>query len=178
VPLLVRFQFRSLDNSTICEERDIQWNIDLDPKLFDPTPPEGYADETPKPPAMQDQVREIVAALKIYTQASGGCYPARDVHNLDTTEDLCRLLGVREWPGGKKDGNAGIAARAIPGFEHMGHLRAYNSDAAYYGKTVGPADKDKVLLRWKLDDGRYEVIFGDLRAETVTAERLRALEGK
>jgi hypothetical protein len=26
--------------------------------------------------------------------------------------------------------------------------------------------------------GRYEVIFGDLRAETVTAERLRALEAK
>jgi hypothetical protein len=47
---------------------------------------------------------------------------------------------------------------------------------AYYGKTVGPQDKDKVLLRWKLDDGRYEVIFGDLRAEAVTAERLRALE--
>ncbi len=49
---------------------------------------------------------------------------------------------------------------------------------AYYGQTVGPKDKDKVLLRWKLDDGRYEVIFGDLRAETVTAERLHKLEGK
>ena len=47
-----------------------------------------------------------------------------------------------------------------------------------YGNTVGPKDKGKVLLRWKLDDGRYEVIFGDLRAETVTAERLLALEGK
>jgi len=43
---------------------------------------------------------------------------------------------------------------------------------------VGPSDKDKVLLRWMLEDGRYEVIFGDLRTETVTAERLRALEGK
>jgi hypothetical protein len=44
--------------------------------------------------------------------------------------------------------------------------------------TVGPSDKDKVLLRWKLDDGRYEVIFGDLRFETVTAQRLHDLEGK
>ena len=43
--------------------------------------------------------------------------------------------------------------------------------------TVGPGDKDKLLLRWKLDDGRYEVIFGDLRSETVTAKRLHALEG-
>jgi len=31
---------------------------------------------------------------------------------------------------------------------------------------------------WKLDDGRYEVILGDLRSETMTAERLHALEGK
>jgi len=51
-------------------------------------------------------------------------------------------------------------------------------DAMYYGKTVRPGDKDKILARWKLDDGRYEVIYGDLRAETVTAESLRALERK
>ena len=51
-------------------------------------------------------------------------------------------------------------------------------DVAYYGTTVRLNDKDKVLLRWRLDDGRYEVIFGDLRSETVTAERLHALEGK
>ena len=38
----------------------------------------------------------------------------------------------------------------------------------------GPSD----TAHWQLDDGRYEVIFGDLRAETVTAERLRALEAK
>jgi len=178
LPLFVRMQFKGLDTSTTCEDRDIEWNIDLDPKLFDATPPEGYTDDTPKPPALEDQVRDIVAAMKIYAQASGGCYPAKDVHSLDTTEDLCMLLGVREWPGGKKDGNAGIAAKAIPGFEQMGRIRAYNPDAAYYGKTVGLKDKDRVLLRWKLDDGRYEVIFGDLRAETVTAEQLRALEGK
>jgi hypothetical protein len=60
----------------------------------------------------------------------------------------------------------------------MERIRTYNPDAAYYGKTVGPSDKDKVLFRWKLDDGRYQVIFGDLRAETVTAERLHELEGK
>ena len=77
LPLFVRYQFRSLDNSTVCEDSDIQWNIDLDPKLFDPTPPEGYTDDTPKPPSLEDQVRDIVAAMKIYAQASGGCYPAK-----------------------------------------------------------------------------------------------------
>jgi hypothetical protein len=60
----------------------------------------------------------------------------------------------------------------------IAYILTKNPDAAYYGKTVGPKDKDKVLMRWKLDDGRYQVIFGDLRAEKATAERLRALEGK
>jgi len=52
-----------------------------------------------------------------------------------------------------------------------------DADAAYYGKTVGPNDKDKVLLRWKREDGKYEVIFGDLRAETAILQEVRTLEG-
>jgi hypothetical protein len=62
------------------------------------------------------------------------------------------------------------------GFAWMNTIQRHNPDAAYYGKTVGPADKDKVLFRWKLEDGGYRVIYGDLRAETVTAERLKKIE--
>jgi hypothetical protein len=49
-------------------------------------------------------------------------------------------------------------------------------DLAYYGKTVTPKDADKVLMRWKLSDNEYRVIFSDLHAETVTAEKLAELE--
>jgi hypothetical protein len=49
-------------------------------------------------------------------------------------------------------------------------------DPAYYGQTVGPDDTNKVLLRWKLDDGQYRVIFGDLHADTVTADVIKELE--
>ena len=70
------------------------------------------------------------------------------------------------------------AASVAEGVTLLANITDFNSDHAYHGKTVGPNDKDKVLLCWKLDDGRYQVIFGDLRAETVTAEQLRALEGK
>jgi len=49
-------------------------------------------------------------------------------------------------------------------------------EPAYYGKTVTPKDADKVLLRWKVSDSEYRVIFGDLRAETVTPEKLAELE--
>jgi hypothetical protein len=33
-----------------------------------------------------------------------------------------------------------------------------------------------VLLRWKVSDNEYRVIFGDLHAETITVEKLAKLE--
>jgi hypothetical protein len=53
-----------------------------------------------------------------------------------------------------------------------------NPDVAYYGQTVEAKDKDKVLLRWQLDNGKYQVMYGDLRSEAVSPERLRELEAK
>ena len=49
-------------------------------------------------------------------------------------------------------------------------------DPAYYGKSVTPEDADQVLMRWKVSDNEYRVIFGTLKAETVTAEALAELE--
>ncbi len=49
-------------------------------------------------------------------------------------------------------------------------------DPAYYGEFVTPKDADLVLLRWKVSDNEYRVIFGDRHAETVTAEVLKELE--
>ncbi len=51
-----------------------------------------------------------------------------------------------------------------------------NKEPVYYGETVKPGDSNKVLLRWKLEDGQYRVILGDLTAETVTKETLKELE--
>lgn len=51
-------------------------------------------------------------------------------------------------------------------------------EPVYYGEVVGPADADKVLLRWKLLDTEYRVIYGNLTAETVSAEKLAELESQ
>ena len=49
-------------------------------------------------------------------------------------------------------------------------------EPVYYGQTVGPDDTDAVLLRWKVSDDEYRIIFGDLSVGNVTAEELAALE--
>ncbi len=49
-------------------------------------------------------------------------------------------------------------------------------DPMYYGENVTPADSDLILLRWRLDDGKYRVIFGDLDQKDVSAEQLAEWE--
>ena len=46
----------------------------------------------------------------------------------------------------------------------------------YYGENVTPEDSDAILLRWRLDDGKYRVIFGDLDQKDVTAQQLAEWE--
>lgn len=46
----------------------------------------------------------------------------------------------------------------------------------YYGKYVGSDDKNMILMHWRLDNGNYNVIFGDFRLKTVTAEELINLQ--
>jgi hypothetical protein len=49
-------------------------------------------------------------------------------------------------------------------------------EPVYYGESVGPDNADAVLLRWKVSDNQYRVIFGDLTTGNVSAERLAELE--
>jgi len=48
----------------------------------------------------------------------------------------------------------------------------------YFGDIVEQGDSEAVLMYWKLDDGRYEVIFGDLQVGTLTADELLKAQSK
>lgn len=56
-------------------------------------------------------------------------------------------------------------------------LTGEKKEPAYYGNVVTPQDTDKVLMRWRISDKEYRVVFGDLHAESVSPERLAQLEG-
>jgi len=51
-----------------------------------------------------------------------------------------------------------------------------DKEPVYYGESVGPDDTDAVLMRWKVSDDQYRVVFGDLLTSDVTAEELAELE--
>jgi hypothetical protein len=58
------------------------------------------------------------------------------------------------------------------------YLLGKGKETAYYGDTADPEDPNAVLMQWKLPDGRYRIIFGDLRERTVTAEELVKLQAR
>lgn len=181
LPVLACLKIKFQGISGTVRATDFQWNIDLNPTLFDTTPPKGYKDITPEPPSLEQQFSQITQALDIYAKESAGNYPREKKIYSIISFAFGQKLGINmlKQPTTEEEvEKMRKYAKVSEGFLRISELHDYNPDAAYYGKTVGPNDKDKVLLRWKLDDGRYAVIFGDLHTETVTAEKLRALEGK
>ena len=57
-----------------------------------------------------------------------------------------------------------------------GELVFQDKDVAYHGEVVTSDDSNLPLLRWKISDNEYRVIFGDLRIDDVRKEELIVLE--
>lgn len=179
LPALVEYQMeRPKAKMTM---HDFQWNEPLDDKLFDTKPPEGYADKTPKPPSVDEIAEHIREALTFYAEVMGGHYPrVKMVYGDVTMNELNEKLGLKHPLTEEQiKSDAYVKSlKATHGFAWINTILRDNADAAYHGKTVGPNDTDKVLLRWKLDDGGYHVIYGDLHGESVAAERLKEIESR
>ena len=62
----------------------------------------------------------------------------------------------------------------LPVFPQM--LATQQAEPVYHGDVVTPDDAELPLMQWKVSAGEYRVIFGDLHAETVTADVLAQLE--
>jgi outer membrane lipoprotein-sorting protein len=182
LPVLIRYEMKAAGISPMIRMADFRWNVDLDTKLFEPTPPAGYAEATRPATPVDEQVKKITKGLKLYAKYSGGHYPRVKMLYGDVTRDEFVKLSGAPYPprtdADLKDPRVKDVYDATWGFGTINSILRENADAVYHGRTVGPDDKDKVLFRWKLDDGSYEVIYGDLRAEAAPAGRLRSLEGK
>jgi hypothetical protein len=181
LPLRVEIDYGERGTEVLDE---FAWDLPTD-GWFDTKPPAKYEDKTPNAPHPDEVTESIVTGLKTYAKYCGNKYPRADkVYGDVTSEEMFRAAGltpptVRAAPDDELRRPEYVeCGNASRGFGWINHLQRHNAEAVYNGKTVGPDGKDKVLLRWKQDDGQYRVIFGDLRHETVDAERLKKLEGR
>jgi len=167
--------------------RDFQWDILVDAAEFEPAIPDDYTRLAGIPVKMPAATEEnAIKGLKLYADLSAN-YPVTpnwsDNHEwsaLEKSETPAAKRFKEETKGLTKDEKADRLADTLMPMHGLGRfcirLIREGKDSKYYGKTVNPKDADKVLMRWKVSDNEYRVIFGDLHAETVSREKLAELE--
>jgi len=169
---------------------DYQWDIPVDAGEFEPVIPEDFTSFPTggmKMPGMTEEA--AIEGLKFFAEITGQYpknlnmmnlmqefYAIRDSENL-TDAGLRLDEEVDRMP---KDEQIRKVMDLMRPVQSLGMfytaLVQDKKEPVYYGESVGPDNADAVLLRWKVSDDRYRVIFGDLSAEDVTAEELAELE--
>lgn len=167
---------------------DFQWDIPVVASDFEPVIPEDYTsmDNYEFPSRFEE---EALKGLRFFVEIFGH-YPekidqrslARECSSLRTSENLTdaglklqeemKLLDPEQSEQKAMDMSQPIQSIGV--FYKI--LVDIDRDTAYYGEMVGPEDADAVLLRWKVSDNEYRIIFGDLSVGNATAEELAELE--
>jgi hypothetical protein len=153
---------------------DFQWNPALSKDDFDFEIPSDYK-LLGKMEAPKNDEKSAIESLRAYANLTEGEYPSA----------MSYVTAIYEAENALQESRKGGAPTQdfFDKYSQIGDACAFyaelvegEKDPAYYGDEIGPSDFDKVLLRWRLDAGRYRVVYGDLRTEDVSAERLAELE--
>jgi outer membrane lipoprotein-sorting protein len=154
---------------------DFQWNVKLDPALFVPDIPPDYTSSEMNLPEVNEGT--AINALHLFAELTDGRYPgslALMTLMKEITEELTKKYGLRLI--GKLDDYTNAIQNILPVGSFYAQLVGAEKEAVYYGDSVTAENPEAVLLRWKISDGYYRVIFGDLTTSDVTAEQLAELE--
>jgi hypothetical protein len=168
-PVLIEREFSSDSGKVRISEvlKDFQWNPVLSKKDFQFEVPDHYG--TMDFGETHDDEKGAIEGLRAYAKLTGGRYPGDPAFDTAASEmraDRDRLQEKGEW--GPEDIKEFFKIRGLSVF--YSSLVEDGVEVEYFGSTVRATDFDKVLMRWRLDDGRWRVIYGDLRAETIEAE--------
>jgi outer membrane lipoprotein-sorting protein len=153
---------------------NFQWNQKLESELFAVDHPPGYSPLLPKSPELTDDqlARKVSDALRFYAELNGGKYPqVKTIYGDVTLAKLRELSGINlSNPAELWQNEAQLRAYhriedSAVAWEEITRIMKHDSSAQYHGLTVGPEEKDKILLKWRRTDGQHQLIFGDLRLD-------------
>ena len=166
-----------------------QWGIPVNASEFEPDIPADFtADQSDGTQMPSISAEGMIEALRIAAEFTGS-YPAS--LDVDAIQQLMKDIVSADTPAARqlreqlKNAGSPEAAAALNQerlmkimvmvtFTRM--LGIQQAEPLYHGDVVTPANAQLPLMRWKLSDTQYQVIFGDLHTETVTPEALAQLE--
>jgi hypothetical protein len=136
-----------------------QFGVQFTAHFFEPNIPEDY---TPT----------VINGLRLFSELADGRYPRRlnrgDIENeIGDEAQIQEAIAARRPPSGRY-GYDGIMRAAD--FFFMAVEKS--PDFAYYGARVTAQDSNRVLMYWNGPGLQYQVIWGDLRLETLSEDQL------
>ena len=153
-----------------------QWDIEIDPREFEPDIPDDY--KLVADVELSANEKSVVEGLAFFAEYADGKYPS-DMSAMTMTRELRAALlatfgGEPPWP--PKPGDEKRVFGLEMAIRFSAGLVMEDKDFAYYGNKVTAEFPHAVLMRWKIEDGKYRIIFADLTARDVTAGELAELE--
>jgi hypothetical protein len=128
----------------------------------------------------QDEASAI-EGLRTFAELADGNYPAQ-MNVMSLSRESGEIFGKKFGANKTKPSDEQVQELTAKAITMQAPVLFYTKlgqdgkDPAYYGKDVKAGDANTVLMRWKNSDGTYRVIYGDLSAENVTAEKLKEME--
>lgn len=154
---------------------DFQWNVELDPDLFVPDIPSDYTSTEMNLSEVDEGT--AINGLRLFAELSNGHYPS-DLALMTLLKELSEVHAAKygvELAEKENYTNATLATTQIlPAASFYAQL--VGKDAVYHGDRVTAGNPESVLLRWKVSEGVYRVVFGDLSTKNVSVEELAELE--
>ena len=162
---------------------DYQWDVPVEKSDFVPVIPDDYEagpGEGMKWPEMTEEA--AIKGLKLVAGLTGR-YP-KQLSIVDLMHEISPIMYRRVKKNHPEEmTGTELETKMIEALEPVYPIGLFymtlvedKKEPAYYGQTVGPDDVEAVLLRWKISDEKYRVIFGDLSAMDVGVEKLAELE--
>ena len=159
--------------------RDYEWNVVVNSAELEPDIPEDYEMLAEAEIGGTKDGKDIVDSLKFFSEMTDGGYPSSLTGMTAITEFL---QIVRSKPADQQPSDEEVKAvmGKIVNLQMIG--MAYGkmvqdgNDPAYYGDKVTTEFPHAVLLRWKVRDNVYRVVFGDLSIKDVSQEKMAEFE--
>jgi hypothetical protein len=159
---------------------DFVWGEELDPGVFEPNIPADYTMMAEVKMPGQDEASAL-EGLRLFAEMKDGNYPSQ-MNVMTLTKESAEVFGKKFGAAKTKPTDEEMQQMTAKAVKFQAPVLFYTklardgNDPAYYGKDVKAGDANTVLMRWKISQGAYRVIYGDLSAEDVTAEKLKEME--
>jgi hypothetical protein len=181
LPVLMTMKASTNDGEVIMDMvmDNYQWDAEIDAAEIEPNIPDDYELMADAEFGVDSDGKGIVETLEFFADFADGRYPS-SLSGMAVVKEFSEALIMKF--GGRMplaDPNEEEIAKIIK-LQSIGMTYAMmvkdGNDPAYYGDRVTAQFPHAVLMRWKISDDTYRVIFGDLAIEDVSPEKLAELE--